>query len=196
MFKVRYDIRMIRKLVGKIDEISDGEVILDVNGVGYLVRIANSTLSNLRTNMDVALYTHHAIRENASDLYGFTDKEDLNFFELLLTISGIGPKSALGIINTAPTKVIIEGIQTGDADHLAKISGIGKKSAEKILVGLKDKVEMGAGGGNGAHSGATDAIEALTALGYSLNDARAAVQKLDNSLSTEDIIKLALKNLS
>ncbi|MEY2702481.1 MAG: hypothetical protein RLY43_1114 [Bacteroidota bacterium] len=187
---------MIRKLVGKIDEISINEVILNVNGVGYLVRMANSTLSSLRNGMDVNMYTHHAIRENASDLYGFLNKDDLDFFELLLTISGIGPKSALGIINTAPVKTIIEGIQSGNADHLAKISGIGKKSAEKILVGLKDKVEMGAGGGAGASSGATDAIEALTALGYTLNDARAAVQKLDNSLSTEEIVKQALKNLS
>jgi holliday junction DNA helicase RuvA len=193
---VRYDIRMIRKLVGEIDEISENELILNVGGVGYLVRIANSTLLNLRTGMSVGLYTHHAIRENASDLYGFLDKNDLDFFELLLGISGIGPKSALGIINTAPVKTIIEGIQSGNADHLAKISGIGKKSAEKILVGLKDKIEVCAGGGDGAHSGATDAIEALTALGYSLNDARAAVQKQDNSLSTEEIIKQALKNLS
>lgn len=186
---------MIRKLVGNVDEINEGEIILNVSGVGYLVRMANSSLLNLRSGMSVSLYTHHALRENASDLYGFLNKDDLNFFELLLTISGIGPKSALGIINTAPVQTIIEGIQSGNADHLAKISGIGKKSAEKILVALKDKVE-GAGGGNGAQSGATDAIEALTSLGYSLNDARAAVQKLDNSLSTEEIVKQALKNLS
>lgn len=195
-YKVRYDESMIRKLIGEIDEICENEVILNVGGVGYLVRIANSTLSSLRSGMKVSLYTHHAIRETASDLYGFTEKSDLDFFELLLGISGIGPKSALGVINTAPVRTIIEGIQSGNADHLAKISGIGKKSAEKIMVGLKDKVELGAGGGAGAQSGATDAIEALTALGYTLNDARAAVQKLDNSLPTEDIIKLALKNLS
>lgn len=186
---------MIRKLSGKIDEISENELILEVAGIGYLVRAANSTLSSIKTGQEVSLYTHHAIRENASDLYGFLDKSELDFFELLLTISGIGPKSALGIINTAPINTILEGIRSGNADHLAKISGIGKKSAEKILVGLKDKVD-GAGGGDGTQSGATDAIEALTALGYTLNDARAAVQKLDNSLSTEDIVKQALKNLS
>ena len=187
---------MIRKLSGEIDEISNNEIILDVSGVGYLVRIANSTLSSLRVGMKVSLYTHHAIRETASDLYGFLEKSDLDFFEMLLGISGIGPKSALGVINTAPVKTIIEGIQSGNADHLAKISGIGKKSAEKIMVGLKDKVEMGASGGDGVNSGATDAIEALTSLGYTLNDARTAVQKLDNALSTEEIVKLALKNLS
>ncbi len=186
---------MIRKLIGEIDEIGDGEAILLVGGVGYLVRIANSSLLNIRTGQNVSLYTHHAIRETASDLYGFLDKSELDFFELLLTISGIGPKSALGILNTAPVSTILEGIRSGNADHLAKISGIGKKSAEKILVGLKDKVE-GAGGGDGTQSGASDAIEALTSLGYSLNDARAAVQKLDNSLSTEEIVKQALKNLS
>lgn len=187
---------MIRKLSGEIDEISEGEIILNVSGVGYGVRVANHTLSNIRTGMKITIYTHHALRENASDLYGFLEKDDLVFFELLLGISGIGPKSALGIINTAPVTTIIEGIQSGNADHLAKISGIGKKNAEKILVALKDKVGMGAGGGTQTLNGATDAIEALTALGYTLNDARATVQKLDNSLSTEELVKLALKNLS
>ncbi len=186
---------MIRKLNGEVDEISDGEIILNVSGVGYLVRMANSAISSLRTGSEVSLYIHHAIRETASDLYGFLDKSDLSFFELLLTISGIGPKSAMGIMNTAPVNTIIEGIRSGSADHLAKISGIGKKSAEKILLALKDKVE-GAGGDAIPQGGATDAIEALTALGYSPQDARATVQKLDNSLSTEEIVKLALKNLS
>lgn len=190
-----YYISMIRKLVGQIDEIGDGEIILNVSGVGYLVRLTDSSLFNLKTEQDLTLYTHHALRENASDLYGFLNKDELNFFELLLTISGIGPKSALGILNTAPINTIREGVLSGNADHLAKISGLGKKSAEKIVVGLKDKLE-GAGGGGTTLGGATDAIEALTALGYSLSDARAAVQKLDASLSTEEIVRHALKNLS
>lgn len=186
---------MIRKLIGTLDEVLDGEIILNVSGVGYLVRLADYSLFNLKPGQDLSLYTHHAIRENASDLYGFLNKDELDFFELLLTISGIGPKSALGILNTAPIKTIKEGVLSGNADHLAKISGLGKKSAEKIVVGLKDKL-AGAGGGDSALGGATDAIEALTSLGYTLPDARAAVQKLDQSLSTEEIVKLALKNLS
>ncbi len=186
---------MIRKLIGKIDEIGDGEIILNVSGVGYLVRLIDSSIFNLKTEQDLVLYTHHALRETASDLYGFLNKDELNFFELLLTISGIGPKSAIGILNTASIKTIREGVLSGNADHLSKISGIGKKSAEKIMVGLKDKLE-GAGSDGTVLGGATDAIEALIALGYTLPDARAAVSKLDNSLSTEEIVKLALKNLS
>jgi Holliday junction DNA helicase RuvA len=186
---------MIRKLIGQIDEICDSEIILNVSGVGYLVRMTGYSLLNLRAGQNISIYTHHAIRETASDLYGFLNKDELNFFELLLTISGIGPKSALGIISTAPISTIIEGIKTGNAEHLSKISGIGKRNAEKIVVELKNKVE-GAGGGEGALGGATDAIEALVALGYTLQDARATVQKLDASLSTEEIVRLALKNLS
>lgn len=185
---------MIRKLSGEIDEVSDGEVILNVSGVGYGVRVSNHTLLAVRAGMKISFYTHHALRENASDLYGFIEKSDQDFFELLLGISGIGPKSALGIMNTSSVSTIIEGIQSGNADYLSKISGIGKKNAEKILVALKDKV--GAGGGTTSSGGASDAIEALTALGYTLQDARATVQKLDTTLSTEELVKLALKNLS
>lgn len=188
--------RMIRKLTGEIDEINEGEIILDVAGVGYDLRVAHSTLSSIRSGMKLSFYIHHAIRETASDLYGFLQRSDLEFFEKLLGISGIGPKSAIGILNTAPVNIIIEGIRSGNADHLAKISGLGKKNAEKILVALKDKVEFGIGEDVGVQSGATDAIEALTSLGYTSQDARTAVQKIDNSLSTEEIIKLALKNLS
>lgn len=118
---------MIRKLIGTLDEVLDGEIILNVSGVGYLVRLADYSLFNLKPGQDLSLYTHHAIRENASDLYGFLNKDELDFFELLLTISGIGPKSALGILNTAPIKTIKEGVLSGNADHLAKISGLGKK---------------------------------------------------------------------
>lgn len=189
-------ISMIRKLTGEIDEINENEIIFDVSGVGYDLRVAHTTLSSIRSGMKLSFYIHHAIRETASDLYGFLQKSDLDFFEKLLGISGIGPKSAIGIMNTAPVNTIIEGIRSGNAEHLSKISGIGKKNAEKILVALKDKVDSSFDGNEGIQSGATDAIEALTSLGYTLNDARTAVQKLDNSLSTEEMIKLALKNLS
>jgi Holliday junction DNA helicase RuvA len=187
---------MIRKLSGEIDEISDNEVILNVSGVGYGIRVSNHTLLAVRAGMQISFYTHHALRENASDLYGFLQKSEQDFFELLLGVSGIGPKSAMGIMNTASVSTIIEGIQSGNADYFAKISGIGKKNAEKILLALKDKVEVGAGGGGMGSSGASDAIEALTALGYTQQDARAIIQKLDKTLPTEELVKLALKNLS
>lgn len=186
---------MIAKLTGTIDDILIGKVIIDVQGVGYLVFVTNGTLANVRTGAEKILYTYHAIRENASDLYGFETQEELDFFELLLSISGVGPKSALGILNASSIETLVEGIQSGDASQLTKVSGIGKKSAEKIVLELKDKLGTVATSGSNL-SGSGEAIEALTALGYSAHDAREAIKNVDRSASTEDIIRQALKQLS
>ncbi|MDA8611381.1 Holliday junction branch migration protein RuvA [Candidatus Pacebacteria bacterium] len=186
---------MIAKIRGTVDEISMTGAIIDVSGVGYFLYLTNSALSNIRTSQEVSFYTHHVVRENSEDLYGFISQEEKDFFNLLLSISGIGPKSAIGILNAAPIETIREGVATGDASHLTKVSGIGKKSAEKIIVELKDKIgDMEGGDMNVIGSG--DAIEALTALGYSLPEARKAIQKIDKDLPTEEMVKQALKNLS
>jgi len=185
---------MIAKLNGTADELYLDKLIVVTSGVGYLVYTTTQTLANVRLGQTITLYTHHAIRETAMDLYGFLDRETLSFFELLLSISGIGPKSALGILNAAPIETLRSGIQSGDASHLTKVSGIGKKSAEKIILELRDKLgSIDTGGDNLLGSG--DAIEALTALGYSLPDARAVIQKMDPNASTEDMVKRALKQL-
>ncbi|MEY2641167.1 MAG: hypothetical protein RL150_560 [Candidatus Parcubacteria bacterium] len=185
---------MIAKLRGTVDEVGVSSLILDVSGVGYLVFAPGNVLAHVRTGQAITLFTHHAIREQSSDLYGFLGQDELSFFELLLTVSGIGPKSALAILNTAPIETLREGIQSGDASHLTKVGGIGKKSAEKIVVELKDKL-----GGftytGGTTTGSGDAIEALTALGYSLAEARDAIKLVDKDLSTEDMVKQALKTL-
>ena len=186
---------MIAKIKGTVDEIGLGGAIVDVSGVGYFLFLTNTTLSNIFTGKEVVFYTHHAVRENSEDLYGFDSQEEKDFFYLLLSISGIGPKSAIGVLNAAPIETIKEGVATGDASHLTKVSGIGKKSAEKIILELKDKIgAMETTGTNVTGSG--DAIEALTALGYSLPEAREAIKNVDRDLPTEEMVKHALKNLS
>lgn len=188
---------MIAKLTGIIDELNLGSLILDVKGVGYKVFISGKALETLTHEKDteVSLFIYSAIRDTAFDLYGFIDKTDQEFFELLLTVSGIGPKSALSILDTASVQTLREGIYSGDANYLSKISGIGKKSAEKIIVGLKDKLGV-MDNTNVNTSGGGMAIEALVQLGYSEREAREVIQKIDKSLTAEEIIKEALKNLS
>lgn len=189
---------MIRKLRGIIDEKGLGEIVLDVAGVGYLLHVSNNTLSSLRASStnEISLWTYMAVRENSMDLYGFATADELEFFELLLGISGIGPKTALGILDSAPIETIKEGVLSGDPSYLTKVSGIGKKSAQKIVLELRDKLgAIGDAKTINGESGAT-AIEALVQLGYSERDAREAIQKVDKTQSTETMIKEALKQLS
>lgn len=187
---------MIKKLFGKIDEIELGSIILNVSGIGYGINITNSYQQTIKSGQDVSIYIHHVVRENMEDLYGFGDKEELQFFNLLLNISGIGPKSAMGIINSAPIETIKEGVASGDVSHLTKVSGIGKKSAEKIIIELRDKLGDLDLHTNSNFKGSSEAIEALTSLGYSERDARQAIQKIDKNLKTEDMVKEALKNIN
>lgn len=188
---------MIVRIEGKIIEIGINSIVLNVSGIGYKVFVTNETIYSLSLDDTVHLFTHFVVRENSQDLYGFTDKEHLEFFELLLSISGIGPKSALGILNSASIETIKEGVASGDASHLTKVSGIGKKSAGKIIIELKDKLGDLESYSNTNLSGSGTAIEALVSLGYSERDARSVIQKIDSSnLKTEEIIKEALKNLN
>lgn len=186
---------MIAKIEGEVSDIGLQNAIIMISGIGYKVFLINQDISSLSIGQNIALFTHHVIRENSQDLYGFVQKSTLEFFELLLTVSGIGPKSALGILNSASVETLTEGISSGDAGHLSKISGLGKKSAEKIVIGLKDKIGSveSTTGSNLSETGM--ALEALISLGYSEREARESVNKSDKSLSTEEIVKEALKNL-
>ena len=162
---------MISNLHGKIIEIGPRSVILDVSGVGYRVAMTDDSLHGLKTGSDMTLYTHFAVRENSQDLYGFTSKKERDFFELLITVSGIGPKTALNILSLASGEQLANAVRTGSVAHLVKVSGIGKKTAEKIVLELKDK--LGSISGSMSDESAAlmssdaDAIEALKALGYS-----------------------------
>ena len=190
---------MISKLTGQIAHIELKYIVLDVQGVGYKVFTTSDIMSKLeKDEKTVTLWTYLAVRENALDLYGFLSLSELNFFELLITISGIGPKTALGILNATSVHSLETAIQTGDTSHLTKVGGIGKKVAEKIVLELKDKIEMTAHTPESAKSmqGDADVLEALKALGYRDNESRDALKKIDKSIkNTSEKIKSALKLL-
>lgn len=184
---------MIGYLRGKVIEHDLKSVILDVSGVGYKI-YTNTAFLDSKTSEILEFWTYLAVRENALDLYGFVTKEELGFFELLITVSGIGPKSAMGILSVATVGNLRSAISSGDTSHLTKVSGVGKKNAEKIVVELKDKLTGFEGGGT--VSGDVDVIEALKSLGYGEREAREALKKVGESKDTSDKIKKALKLLS
>ena len=187
---------MIGYINGNIIFSGDKYVILDVGGIGYKVYISPDTVSSISAQGNAKLWTHLVVREDALDLYGFLDQKELDFFKLLIGISGIGPKGALGIMSVAPVETVLSAIGTGDTSYLTKVSGIGKKNAQKIILELKDKI------GNlisteqtdvGLHED-IDVIEALRSLGYKERDAREALQKLSpNIKGTSQKITEALK---
>lgn len=200
MGKFCYYARMISYLEGKVRHKDLRFIILDVNGVGYKVFGIESTVNEVKIGSVLGLWTHLAVRENALDLYGFKEKESLNFFELLITISGIGPKTALGILNIAAVQTIKQAVSSGDISYLTKVSGIGKKIAEKIILELRDKFELeGFSGTEAGLKGEADVIEALKSLGYAEREAREALKKIardEKDLTTSEKVKMALKILS
>jgi Holliday junction DNA helicase RuvA len=183
---------MIGYLKGRVIDQDLKSVILDVSGVGYKIYTNTALLDSKKDALE--FWTYLAVRENALDLYGFTSKEELGFFELLITVSGIGPKSAMGILTVASVSNLRNAIVSGDTSHLIKVSGVGKKNAEKIVVELKDKLTGFEGGVS--TSADVDVIEALKALGYGEREAREALKKVTDSKDTSDKIKKALKLLS
>lgn len=200
MLELLYTGYMIRHIQGQVTYLNSDHVIIDVSGVGYQVYTPKSETFSEKTR--VTLYTHHAVRENSSDLYGFLTNEELEMFELLLTLPKIGPKSALQVMNQADLDLLKRSIITNDAEHLTKLSGIGKKTAEKIVAGLKDKViDVSIGNNDGAsninasnNQVQSDTIEALVALGYSQQEARKAAQELPSHLTdTKIAVTEALK---
>ncbi len=189
---------MIARLAGTIVYKADKYVIVDVSGVGYKVFIPTDAHLTLSEGLDCILWIYTAVRENALDLYGFQTQEELVFFELLLEVSGIGPKGALGIISVASIDTLSRAIATGDTGYLTKVSGIGRKTAEKIVIELRDKLKarMGDDNSNVTLRAESDIIEALKSLGYSQNEARDALKNVPNEIeSTNARIKEALKIL-
>jgi len=194
---------MISRLTGSIVHIDPKYVVLDVHGVGYKISTTVDIMMKLgKVNTETTIWTYLAVRENALDLYGFMSISELNFFELLITISGIGPKTALGILNSASVETLQTAVQTADTSHLTKVSGIGKKVAEKIVMELADKVdrfthsEESKSAMKEAQKNDNDALEALKSLGYSQIEAREALKEISKDITkTNDKIREALKIL-
>ncbi|MFT5280775.1 MAG: Holliday junction DNA helicase RuvA [Flavobacteriaceae bacterium] len=186
---------MIAKIKGTIWEKENDYLILNVSGVGYRVFCAQNTLDSHSDDSEIELYIHHIVREQQEDLYGFSEKEDEEFFSCLLAVSGIGPRSALGIMNVASVPTLKRAIGAGDLTYLTGVSGIGKKTAQKILVELKEKLE-GFADEHEDETGKSDAHATLVALGYSAGDAREAIRELpDTILGVSNQVKEALRNL-
>ncbi len=191
---------MIRHIRGIVAYAGLDYVVLDTGGVGYQIFVGQT--SRFKLDSEVMLHTYHALRDTTSDLYGFFTLDELEIFELLLTLPKIGPKSAAQIMSQADIELLKTAIINNDPEHLSKMSGVGKKTAEKIVAGLKDKFEdmgMVAGADNTLSAVAsfqTDAIDALISLGYPQSDARRVVQKLPADIvNANDAVRAALKEL-
>lgn len=179
-----------------------GFVVVDNSGVGYKIFTSGYTLANLN-DKTATLYTYLHVREDVFDLYGFSTNEELAMFIHLLSVSGVGPKAALSILSVVSPGGLAAAIITNDAKTLTKASGVGAKMAQRVILELKDKLKntqilpedvADFDAENSASSG-SEAVSALMVLGYSQNDAKRAVAGVDQSLSTEEIITLALKKM-
>ena len=190
---------MISHLSGKALHTTDKSVTLDVSGVGYLVYTTTDTLFQINSlgENTVHLWTHMSVRENAIELFGFFNIEELEFFQMLIEISGIGPRGALGIIGMGSVDTLKNAIASGDTGYLTKVSGIGRKTAEKIVLELRDKLSLR---GHSAESGTlrseSDVAQALMSLGYQQHEIREALKYLPpTAIDTNSRIKEALKIL-
>lgn len=191
---------MIAHLNGQITEKLPGSIIIDVHGVGYEVIISAPDAETVNLGDDKKFYTYHAVRDNGEELYGFTSLAAKRLFEMLISVNGIGPKAAIGILSLGTPEEVRNAIANTDATFIAKASGVGKKSAERVIVDLRDRV------GIPSHYGATttqfittatpndEALDALIALGFPLKEATEALSQIDTNLPTEERIKQALRN--
>ncbi len=190
---------MIGRLSGTLLEKSPPHVLVDCHGVGYEVDVPMSTFYNLPALGDrVSLLTHFVVREDAQILYGFATAAEREAFRQLIKISGVGPRTALSVLSGMSVADIAQAVTAQDAGRLVKVPGIGKKTAERLLLELKGKFgpDLGAGSTSVASDAQTDILQALVALGYSDKEATLALKSLPADVSVSDGIKTALKALS
>lgn len=189
---------MISHLTGKIIHKDLTSVVLETGGVGYKISVTGETLAEIIKSGEkpVSLWTYLAIRETNWELYGFLDHDTLEFFELLITISGIGPKTAISVLNASSVENLKMAISSGETSYLTKISGIGRKIADKIVFELKEKIGGKDTELSGAMKGDADTLEALISLGYGEREAREAIKKLSKDITgTSNRVKAVLKVL-
>lgn len=187
---------MIGQITGKISHSDSRSIIIDVNGVGYKIFVSTDTLSKTKEEKSpLTFWTHLVVREDVLDLYGFLTKNELDFFELLISISGVGPRGALSILSLAPPDTLKKAISSGNTSYLTQVSGIGRKIAEKIVLELRDKIGViESEGGNLDQEAET--VLALESLGYSNKEAREALRKIPASITdTSEQVKEVLRQL-
>lgn len=205
---------MIYFVKGTLDTVTEDRIVVENNGIGFEIMVPLSVVSSLpQTGNEVKIYTYTYVREDALSLYGFLTKDELAMFKILITVSGIGPKGALGILSVMDADALRFAILADDVKSISKAPGVGKKTAGKLILELKDKmdfeeavenvldrgqgVSQGSAGAAGAGMAANDAVQALVALGYTSTEALKAVKKVDITpdMTVEDILKAGLKNL-
>ena len=195
---------MIGYLNGKVKFFSGEDCILEVNGVGYRISIDAATRQDLKVGDSVELFIHTAVREDAITLYGFKNQSMFEMFEMLLTVNGVGAKSALGIVSKLSAADFAFAVANQDLSTLTKLPGVGKKSAQRLLLELKDKVadfaenvsEGNFQAGKISSAAFDEATDALSALGYTSSEILATLQKAPKNSTTEQLIKFALKELN
>ncbi len=191
---------MIAHVFGKVAEKFNGSLVVDVHGVGYEVSVATNDFDAVILDQEVKFYTYHHVREQSEELFGFSSLAAKKLFEMLITVQGVGPKAALAILSLGDAEQVRNAIANADSGFVQKATGVGKKTAERVVVDLSDKV------GLPTHYGRTEApvqtelntsdeaLEALMALGYTLADATKALENVDANLPTAQRVTEALKN--
>lgn len=198
---------MIYNVKGVLSYAEPTFAVVECGGVGFKCFISMTTLRQLPgAGKEVNLFTYMAVREDAIDLFGFYDVNELEAFKLLITVSGVGPKAAIAILSVLPPDRLSIAVSSGDVRSIQQANGVGKKTAERVVLELKDKM-AGIGGASvssvvegiqsvATNSDASEAVEVLVSLGFDRSDAATVVGSLDKSLSVDEMIRLALKKLS
>jgi Holliday junction DNA helicase RuvA len=190
---------MIGSLRGSVLERNvDGTLLLEVNGVGYLVAVSTRVLAELEPGTAVFLYVHHHIREDAQTLFGFTSRDDRQTFQVLIKTNGIGPALAMSILATHPPAALFDVVANNDVAALTLVPGVGKKTAERLIVELRDRLSVpmldGAGTG-GSASAVADVRDALASLGYGTDEIRDVLRELPSDADSATLLRDALKSL-
>ena len=195
---------MIYSVSGKLIHTEANLAVVECGGVGYACRTTQTTLSRLpKLGEQAFLFTHLAVREDAMELFGFADRDELACFELLITVSGVGPKAALAILSDLTPNRFALLVASGDSSALTKVKGIGKKSAERIVVDLKDKLaksnpainDMPVSGGTAGAGELSEALAALLVLSYRQEEVMPVRAKLPEDASAEELIRLTLREM-
>ena len=190
---------MIAHVFGVVAEKFNSAVIVDVHGIGYEIQVPAGDFEAALLGTEIKFYTYHHIREQSQELFGFSSLAAKKLFELLITVQGIGPKAALAILSLGDSEEVRNSIANSDTAYITKASGVGKKSAERVVVDLSDKVglalrtDVNSFGLSKPIASNDEALEALMALGYTLNDATRALEGISSDITTADRVTQALK---
>jgi Holliday junction DNA helicase RuvA len=194
---------MIYSVKGVITHIEQNLAVVEANNIGFACRTTANTLSNLKTGAEAQLFTYLHVREDAVELFGFAGHDELRSFKLLISVSGVGPKAALSILSELTPQNLVLCVAGGDSKSLTRAQGIGAKIAQRVVLELKDKIDINdsfnvedvAGSAARAMPAPTEAIAALNALGFTTSQAAKALEGADRSLPTSELVKLALKKI-